>query len=106
MLTHEKTFRVDSVCQPVPEVADIKSLFRLRRRCRVYNDGTIRLKKMAFEVPGCLPGQRVTIYYMPWGLSRIYYGDDLKPAKPVDLTANAYRFDNANFAHTKEKNDE
>jgi hypothetical protein len=96
----------ESVCQQVPEVADIQSLFRLQRRCRIYNDGTIRLHKRAFEVPGCLPGGRVTIYYMPWDLSRVYYGDDLKLAKPVDLSANAYRFDNANFAHTKEKNDD
>lgn len=98
----QKRLRVESVCQQVPEVADIESLFRLQRRCRIYNDGTIRLKKKAFEVPGCLPGARVTIYYMPWDLSRIYYGDDLKLAKPVDLAANAYRFDNANFPHTKE----
>jgi hypothetical protein len=41
---------------------------------------------------------------MPWDLCRVYYGEDLKLAKPVDLTANAYRFDNANFAHTKETN--
>jgi transposase InsO family protein len=102
----QKRMGVDSVCKPVPEVADIESLFRLHRRCRVYNDGTIRLKKKAFEVPGCLSGQRVTIYYMPWDLSRIYYGNDLKLAKPVDLTANAYRFDNANFAHTKEKDND
>jgi transposase InsO family protein len=97
----QKRMGVDSVCKPVPEVADIESLFRLQRRCRVYNDGTIRLKKKAFEVPGSLPGSRVAIYYMPWDLSRIYYGDDLKLAKPVDLTANAYRFDNANFKGEK-----
>ena len=102
----QKRLGIESVCQHVPEVADIESLFRLQRRCRIYNDGTIRLKKKAFEVPGCLPGGRVTIYYMPWDLSRIYYGDDLKLAKPVDLTANAYRFDNANFTHTKEKDDD
>jgi hypothetical protein len=100
----QKRLGVESVCQQVPEVADIESLFRTKRRCRVYKDGTIRLKKQAFEVPGCLPGGRVTIHYMPWDLSRIYYGDDLKPAKPVDLTANAYRYDNANF--NKEKNDD
>ncbi|BBO86137.1 hypothetical protein DSCO28_67030 [Desulfosarcina ovata subsp. sediminis] len=102
----QKRLGVESVCQMVPEVADIESLFRLKRRCRVYNDGTIRLRKQAFEVPGCLPGGRVTIYYMPWDLSRIYYGDDLKLAKPVDLIANAHRFDNANFAHTKEKDND
>jgi transposase InsO family protein len=100
----QKRLSVDSVCKHVPEVADIESLFRLKRRCRVYNDQTIRLHKKAFEVPGCLPGGRITVYYMPWDLCRVYYGQDLKLAKPVDLTANAYRFDNANFAHTKETN--
>lgn len=102
----QKRMGVESVCQQVPEVADIESLFRINRRCRVYNDGTIRLRKKAFEVPGCLPGQRVSIYYMPWDLSRVYYGDDLQLANPVDLAANAYRFENANFAHTKERTDD
>ncbi len=102
----QKRMGVESVCQQVPEVVDIESLFRLKRRCRVYNDGPIRLKKQAFEVPGCLPGERVAIHYMPWDLSRIYYDDNLKLAKPVDLAANAFRYDNANFAHNKEKNDD
>jgi putative transposase len=102
----QKRMGVESVCRQVPEVADIESLFRLKRRCRVYNDGTIRLQKKAFEVPESLPGGRVAIYYLPWDLSRIYYGDDLKLARPVDLSANAHRFDNPGFAHTKEKTDE
>jgi transposase InsO family protein len=102
----QKRLGSESVCQQVPEVADIESLFRLNRRCRIYNDGTIRLHKKAFEVPGCLPGGRVTIHYMPWNLSRIYYGDDLKLAIPVDLRANAHRFDNPGFTHTKEKTDD
>jgi transposase InsO family protein len=101
----QKRLSVGSVCQHVPEVADIESLFRLKRRCRVYNDQTIRLHKKAFEVPGCLPGSRVTIYYMPWNLSRVYYGEEMQLAKPVDLSANAYRFDNPSFSHTKETTD-
>jgi transposase InsO family protein len=95
----QKRLSVGSVCKHVPEVADIESLFRLKRRCRVYNDQTIRVHKKAFEVPGCLPGGRITVYYMPWDLGRVYYGDQLQLAKPVDLTANAYRFDNPSFAH-------
>lgn len=95
----QKRLSVGSVCKQVPEVADIESLFRLKRRCRVYNDQTIRLHKHAFEMPGCLPGSRITVYYMPWDLGRVYYGDQMQLAKPVDLTANAYRFDNPNFAH-------
>jgi putative transposase len=95
----QKRLSVGSVCRQVPEVADIESLFRLKRRCRVYNDQTIRLHKKAFEVPGYLPGSRITGYYMPWDLDRVYYGDHMQLAKTVDLTANAYRFDNPNFAH-------
>lgn len=93
----QKRLSVDSVCRQVPEVVDIQALFRCQRRCRVYKDGTVHLKKRVFEVPGCLPGSRVTVYFMPWDLSRIYYGDDMQPAKPVDLLANAHRFDNPNF---------
>ena len=102
----QKRLSVDSICRQVPEVVDIESLFRLTRRCRVYNDGTIRLKKKAFEVPGCLPGSRVTIFFMPWDLSRIYYGDEMQLATQVDLSANAHRFEHPNFAHTKETNDD
>jgi transposase InsO family protein len=98
----QKRLSVDSVCRQVPEVADIQALFRTQRRCRVYNDGTIRLNKKAFEVPGCLPGSRVTIHFMPWDLTHVYYGDDMRLAKPVDLTANAHRFDHPNFTHKKE----
>lgn len=95
----QKRLSVGSVCKHVPEVADIESLFRLKRRCRVYKDQTIRLHKKAFEVPGCLPGSRITVYYMPWDLGRVYYGDHMQLARPVDLTANAYRFDNPSLAH-------
>ena len=98
----QKRLSVDSVCRQVPEAIDIQALFRKKRRCMVYNDGTIRLKKKAFEVPGCLPGSRVTIHFMPWDLTQVYYGDDMRLAKPVDLTANAHRFDHPNFTHKKE----
>jgi hypothetical protein len=98
----QKRLSVDSVCRKIPEVADIDALFRLSSRCKVYKDGTIRLKKRIFEVPGCLPGSRVTIYYMPWDLSRVYYGDNMLLAKPVSLVANAHRFEHPNFANRKE----
>ena len=102
----QKRLRVHSVCRRLPEVVDIQALFRTQRRCKVYNDGTIRLKKKAFEVPGCLPGTRVTVHFMPWDLSCIYYGDDMQPAKAVNLSANAHRFEHPNFIHTKEVDDE
>lgn len=102
----QKRLSVDSVCRHIPEVVDIQALFRTQHRCKVYNDGTIRLKKKAFEVPGCLPGTQVTVHFMPWDLSRIYYGDDMQPAKAVNLSANAHRFEHPNFTHTKEADDE
>lgn len=70
----------------------MEALFRMERRCRVYKDGTIRLKTQVFEVPGCLPGQRVTVYFTPWDLSQVYYGDDMQLARKIDPVANAMRF--------------
>lgn len=84
--------KVDSQCRELPEVANIEPLFRMERRCRVYNDGTVRLFKRCYEVPGCLPCSRVTVYYLPWDLSQVHYGDDFLPAKPLDPIANAQRF--------------
>jgi putative transposase len=75
---------------------DIEALFRMERRCRVYNDCTIHFKKIRYEVPGCLPGSRVTIYYMPWDRTCIYYGNEMKKARIVDLGANARRFEHPN----------
>ncbi|MCK4537145.1 MAG: DDE-type integrase/transposase/recombinase [Desulfuromonadales bacterium] len=95
-----------SVCRHLPEVVDIEALFRYERRCRVYKDGTIQLKKRIFEVPGCLPGSRVNVYFMPWDLSRVYYGDEMQLAAEVDRVANAHRHDHPNFARTKEDYDE
>ncbi len=80
----------------IPEVTDIAALFRMERRCRVYGDGTIRLKKRRFEVPLCRPNTRVTVYFLPWDLTHVYYGDDHELARPLDLLANARRFDHPN----------
>ncbi len=77
----------------LPEVAKTDALFRMEKRCRVYNDGTIRLKKRVFEVPLCPPNSRVTVYFLPWDLTQVYYGDNLELARPLDVHANAKRFD-------------
>ena len=77
----------------LPEVAKIDALFRMEKRCRVYNDGTIRLKKRIFEVPLCPPNSRVMAYFLPWDLTEVYYGENLDLARPLDVHANAKRFD-------------
>ena len=101
-----KRLQSENVCRNLPEVADHEALFRMERRCRVYNDGTIRLKRRIFEVPGCLPGSRVKVYFMPWNLSRVYYGDDHQPARPLDRAANARRFQHPVFSMKSEDNDD
>ncbi len=89
----QKRLSGDSACQPLPEVADIESLFLMERRCRIYKDGTIRLFKQIYELIDPMPGKRVTVYYRPWDLSCIYYGTFLKPAFRLNMSANAHRFD-------------
>ena len=88
-----KRLSVENVCRPIPEVADIEALFRMERRCRVYGNGCIRINKKSFETPEAAPNSRTTVYYLPWDLSVVYYGDDLHVAKPADLFENARRFD-------------
>ena len=97
-----KRMNSENVCRNLPEVADLEALFRMEKRCRVYLDGTIRLKNQIFEVPGCPPNSRVKVYFMPWDLSRVYYGDEMALAKPLSRTDNAKRFQNPNFSVKKE----
>jgi len=99
----EKRTRSESVAREVPETMDIEALFRMERRCRVYNDGTIRLQRKVFEVPGCLPNSRVTVTYLPWDLNPVYYDNGLKTAIPVDLLANANRFEHPCSSKSKKE---
>jgi transposase InsO family protein len=89
----QKRLAGENVCRHLPEVADIQWLFAAERKCRVYNDGTIRLNSRSFEVPGCLPSSRVPVRYLPWDPHWVYYGHDPKPARPLDPIQNARRFD-------------
>ncbi len=92
----QKRLQTKSVCRVIPPSTDIEALFRMERRCKVYNDSTIRFKKKRYEVPECLPGSRVTIYYMPWDKACIYYGNEMKKARLLDPFANARRFEHPN----------
>jgi putative transposase len=92
----QKRLQVENVCRALPPTIDIDALFRMEKRCRVYNDCTIHFKKIRYEVPGCLPGSRVTIYYMPWDRTCIYYGNEMKKARILDPGANARRFEHPN----------
>jgi hypothetical protein len=64
----------------------------MQRKCRVYNDTTIRLNSRIFEVPHAVPGTSVDVFYLPWNLTWIFYGDRMKPARPLNKIRNANRF--------------
>jgi len=83
---------VQSACRALPEAVEIEPLFRMQRRCKVYLNSTIRLKKQSYEVPDAIPGERVDVWFMPWDLSSVWYGPEMKPAMPVNLARNAHRY--------------
>lgn len=89
----QKRAVMPSVCRIFPEGTPIEPLFYMERRCRVYNDGTIRFKRRSFEVPEVLPGSRVTIYFDPATPTRVWYGEHFHLARPLDRITNARRFD-------------
>ena len=93
----QKRMSGKSVCRELPETVDMEALFRHERRCKVYNDCTIRLKNRIYEVPDCIPNSRVTVYFMPWDLSCVYYGEERHPATEVNRIANAHRYANPAF---------
>lgn len=87
----QKRLGHESACRPIPETIDIEPLFRMKRRGKVYLDNTVQLKRQKYEVRDALPGQRIDLWFLPWDLSVIWYGPDMRPAKPVSLAHNAQR---------------
>jgi len=88
----QKRLSTENACRKLPEVADIRHLFCMQKKCRVYNDTTIRLNRHIFEVPEAVPGTLVAVFYLPWDLSWTYYGDQMFPARLLNKTLNANRF--------------
>ncbi len=87
----QKRLNGQSSCRELPDPVNIEPLFRMKRRCRVYLNSTVRFKKRSYEVMDALPGSRVDVWFMPWDRDVIWYGNDMKPAKPVNLGLNAQR---------------
>ena len=88
----QKRLSGENACRKLPEVTDIRNLFCMQRKCRVYNDTTIRLNNRIFEVPDAVPATTVEVFYLPWDLNWTFYGNHMKPARPLDKTRNAKRF--------------
>lgn len=85
----QKRLSSPSACKILPEAVEIEPLFRMKRRCRVYLNNTIRFKKRSFEVADALPGERLDVWFMPWEPDLVWYGPEMKPAKPSDPIHNA-----------------
>jgi len=106
----DKRLRIESLCRSLPETANIDALFMQSRRVRLYKDGTFRLQNRLFEAPKANHEQqssnrsprRIEIFFQPWDLSKVFYGQERWPARLLDKHANARRFEehpNAQEAH-------
>ena len=85
----QKRLSRPSACKSLPETVEIEPLFRMKRRCRVYLNNTIRFKKRSYEVMDALPGERLDVWFMPWQPDLVWYGPEMKKAKQVDPIRNA-----------------
>ena len=80
----DKRLRIESLCRNLPETVNIDALFLQSRMARIYRDGTFRLGNRLFEAPGARPANRVRIFFHPWDLSRVFYGQERWVARPLD----------------------
>jgi transposase InsO family protein len=84
---------------------NINDLFRMEQQKRVGSDGCVRFFNKRFEIPDAIPGEQVTIYYLPWEQDYILSGPDKLFTKPVDTTKNALRFDKPRRGNSNDKNE-
>lgn len=89
-------------CRKLPETTFMDPLFSMKRQCRVYKNGTIRIQRIEFEVPGCTVGERIDVYYLPWNLSKVWCGSEFTPVIPLDKYRNAQRFEAPQHIFKKE----
>lgn len=72
---------------------NINDIFRMDQTKRVGSDGCVRMFKKRFEIPDAIPGECVTIHYLPWEQDYILAGADKLYLKPLDSVKNALRYD-------------
>jgi putative transposase len=76
----------------IDPIGNIDALFQMETEKTVQADGCIRLRGSRYEIKDALPGQKVQISYLPWDKSTIWAGENRIPVKPLNLYANAVRF--------------
>jgi hypothetical protein len=89
----DKRLRIENLCRNLPETVNIDALFMQSRLVRLYKDGTFRLHNRIFEAPKAHPAKRVEIFFQPWDLSRVFYGQERWLAQRLDKHENARRFE-------------
>ena len=84
----------------IPPTQNINDIFRMEQIKKVSSDGCVRFFNKRFEIPDAIPGEMVTIYYLPWEQDYILSGPDKLFTKPVDTVKNALRFDKPRRGNT------
>jgi putative transposase len=82
----------DNGLKQLSEAQNIEALFRMEIEKKIYSNGCVRLKNKQYEIKQGLPGQTIKVFYIPWDMSVIYFGDEMIPAMPVNKHQNAKRF--------------
>ena len=76
----------------IDPICNIDALFQMETEKTVQADGCIRLRGCRYEIKDALPGQKTKISYLPWDKATIWAGENRIPVKPLNLNANAVRF--------------
>lgn len=97
----DKRLRIEGLCRALPQNANIDPLFMQSRQVRLNKDGTFRLQNRIFEAPQAPRVNRVEIFFYPWDLTTVFYGQERRPARLLNKHENARRFEhpNAQEAH-------
>ncbi len=91
----DKRLRIEKLCRTLPETTNIDAMFMQSRLVRLNKDGTFRLQNRIFEASKTRPAKRVEIFFHPWDLSTVFYGQERWPARLLDKHENARRFEHS-----------
>jgi putative transposase len=99
----EKRLAIAKATKNFPDVADpLGKAFLLESKRKVRRDGTINLDSKVWDIPDALPGEIISVLHAPWEPHQILVGPEFRVAKPVDLTAQANRYNHNPVRGNKE----
>ncbi len=89
----DKRLQIKNLCRALPETANIDPLFMQSRQVRLTKDKTFRLQNQIFEATEAPCAKRIEIFFYPWDLTNVFYGEERHPARLLDKHENARRFE-------------